>query len=211
MNLIRPSLLVLSLVFAGTAMLCAQSGATPAPAATIAAPASQPAPRVASTGGKSPHETISTVIGDRKTGNRITITYGRPFTRDPKTGNPRKIWGGLVVWDKADRLGADEATLLITQQPLLIGETTIPAGAHTLYIIPSDKNPTKLAFSTALGKWGVPVDETHDLARVELKKDSFEKSVDQLTLAIENNPAGGGTLKIMWENTVYSLPFTVQK
>src|SRR3954464_11858527 len=71
--------------------------------------------RVASSGGVSPHETISTVIGDRRTGCRVTVTYGRPFTKDPKTGEPRKIWGGLVPWDKADRLGADEATLLITQ------------------------------------------------------------------------------------------------
>lgn len=208
MNSIRSSLLVLlSLVFSGTTMLCAQSGATPAPAATSTPPTAQPTPRART----SPHETISTVIGERRTGNRITITYGRPFTKNPKTGEPRKIWGGLVAWDKADRLGADEATLLITQQPLLIGETTIPAGAYTLYIIPSETGPTKLAFSTNLGKWGVPVDESHDLARVELKKDSLEKTTDQLTLAIENNPAGGGTLKIMWENTQFSVAFTVKK
>ena len=207
MNPIRSSLVILILAVAGTVSLDAQSVPTPAPATTT----TQPAPRVASPGRKSPHETISTVIGERRTGNRITLTYGRPFTNDPKTGAPRKIWGGLVPWDKADRLGADEATLLITQQPLLIGETTIPAGAHTLYLVASENGPTKLAFSTALGKWGVPVDETHDLARVELKKDSLEKSVDQLTLAIENNPAGGGTLKIMWENTQFSVPFTVKK
>ena len=186
--------------------LVAQQAQTPAPA-----PTATPAPRVASSGGVSPHETISTVIGDRRTGNRITITYGRPFSKNPKTGEMRKIWGGLVPWDKADRLGSDEATLLLTQQPIAFGETVIPAGAYTLYIVPSETGVSKLAFSTNLGKWGVPVDESHDLARVELKKDVLEKSVDQLTLAIENNPGGGGTLKIMWENTVYSLPFTVQK
>ena len=167
--------------------------------------------RAASTGGISPHETISTVIGDRRTGNRITITYGRPYTKDPKTGETRKIWGGLVPWGKAYRLGADEATLLITQQPIMIGATTIPAGAYTLYTVPSESGPTKLAFSTNLGKWGVPVDETHDLARVDLQKDTLDKPVDQLTLAIENNPAGGGVLKILWENTQFSVPFTVQK
>ncbi|MGA2444911.1 MAG: DUF2911 domain-containing protein [Opitutaceae bacterium] len=168
--------------------------------------------RAASTGGISPHETISTVIGDRHTGNRITITYGRPYTKDPKTGEPRKIWGGLVKWDKADRLGADEATLLITQQPLSIGETMIPAGAYTLYTIPSEKGPTQLAFSTNIGKWGVPVDETHDLARVDLTKSTLDKDVDQLTIAIENDKAtGGGVIKIMWETTQFSLPFTVKK
>src|SRR5271170_5400305 len=42
----------------------------------------------------SPHETISSVID----GNRVTIVYGRPYTKDPKTGEPRKIWGGLLPY-----------------------------------------------------------------------------------------------------------------
>ena len=183
-----------STLFVLTALL----GALPAMA--------QQAPRV------SPHETISTVIGERRTGNRITIVYGRPYTKDPKTGEPRKIWGGLVPWGKAYRLGADEATLFITQQPVVFGETTIPAGAYTLYAVPSENGPTQLAFSTNLGKWGVPVDETRDLARVDLKKDTLEKTVDQLTLAVEyDRAAGGGVLKIMWENTQFSAPFMVKK
>ena len=35
----------------------------------------------------SPHETISTVID----GDRVTIICGRPYTKDPKTGQVRKI------------------------------------------------------------------------------------------------------------------------
>lgn len=176
------------------------------------APAAPAAPRVASTGGKSPHETTSAVIGDRKTGNRVTITYGRPHTADPKTGAPRKIWGGLVPWEKPDRLGADEATLLLTQKPLVFGATTIPAGAYTLYQVPSENGVSKLAFSSALGKWGVPVDVDHDVARIDLQKSSLEKPVEQLTLRVENSPAtGGGLLTIEWENTAFSAPFTVAK
>jgi len=167
--------------------------------------------RVNSSGGISPHETTSAVIGDRRTGNRVTITYGRPFSKDPKTGEIRKIWGTLVKWDRADRLGSDEATLLLTQQPLQIGDTTIPAGAYTLYIVPSENGPSKLAFSSNLGKWGIPVDETHDVARFDLKKDTLDKQIDQLTIAVENVPAGGGVIKIMWETTQFSLPFTVKK
>lgn len=174
--------------------------------------AQTPPPRVASTGGRSPHETFSTVIGDRRTGNRVTVTYGRPYTKDPQTGQVRKIWGGLVPWDKPNRLGADEATLLLTQKPLAFGDTVIPAGAHTLYLVPSEKGPTKLAFSSHLGKWGVPVDETRDVARVDLAKTTLEHPVDQLTIAVENDATtGGGVLKISWENTQFSAPFTVAK
>ena len=61
--------------------------------------------RAASTGGNSPHETTSAVID----GNRVTIVYGRPYTKNPKTGEARKIWGGLVAYGKVWRTGADEA------------------------------------------------------------------------------------------------------
>ncbi|MBE7539837.1 MAG: DUF2911 domain-containing protein [Opitutaceae bacterium] len=160
----------------------------------------------------SPHETVSAVIGgNRQTGSRVTITYGRPHTKDPKSGEMRKIWGGLVKWDKADRLGADEATLLLTEKPLEIAGTTVPAGAYTLYIVPSENGATKLAFSTALGKWGIPVDETHDVARFDLAKAPIETPVDQLTIAVAKDPAtGGGEIKIQWETTQFSLPFTVK-
>jgi hypothetical protein len=170
------------------------------------------AARVASTGGKSPHETTSAVIGDRRTGNRVTITYGRPYMKDPKTGEPRKIWGELVPWDKANRLGADEATLLLTQKPLVFGTTTIPAGAHTLYIVPSETGASKLAFSSNLGKWGVPVDESKDTARIDLTKTKLDEPVEQLTITVENDTAsGGGVLKISWETTQFTAPFTVAK
>ncbi len=163
--------------------------------------------KAASTGGNSPHETTSAVID----GSRVTITYGRPFTKDPKTGEPRKIWGGLVPWDKAWRTGSDEATTLVTQLPLVIGETTIPAGAYTLYAVPSESGASKLAFSTKLGAWGVPVNEKNDLARVDLKKEPLEKAAEQFAMAVAKNPAGGGVIKLMWENTQFSVAFTVKK
>ena len=175
-------------------------------AGAVSLSAQQPK-KVASTGGNSPHETTSALID----GNRVTITYGRPFTKDPKTGEPRKIWGGLVPWDRAWRTGADEATVLMTQKPLVIGETTIPAGAYTLYLIPSESGTSKLAFSKSLGAWGVPVDEKNDLARVDLKKEPMEKANDQFTMAVAKNPSGGGLIKLMWDNTQFSVPFTVKK
>lgn len=196
MNTFRSTVLFLTAAF---------FGATLAP--LFAQPPQPPRART------SPHETISTVLGERATGNRITITYGRPYSKHPKTGEVRKIWGGLVPWGKADRLGADEATLFLAQKPLsLDGKTTIPAGAYTLYIIPSETGATQLAFSKALGKWGVPVDESQDVARVELKKSSLEQSVDQLTLTVDKAATGEeGTLKIFWETTQFSLPIASAK
>jgi hypothetical protein len=107
----------------------------------------QQAPRAASTGGNSPHETTSAVIDN----NRVTIIYGRPYTKAPKTGEVRKIWGGLVPYGKAWRMGSDEATTLITQHTIVLGGTELPAGAYTLYMIPEESGTAKLAISKKVG------------------------------------------------------------
>tara|TARA_R110002167_G_scaffold183514_2_gene383954 strand:+ start:207 stop:770 length:564 start_codon:yes stop_codon:yes gene_type:complete len=156
----------------------------------------------------SPHATISSRIGDRRTGNFVMVTYGRPQTADPKTGEARAIWGALVPWDKPWRLGANEATLFGTNKPIVIGDTTIPAGAYTLYLVPSENGTTQLAFSTNIIKWGVPVDVKNDLVRVDVEKSSLDPRVDQLTLALKPEGSSGGVLTISWENTQYSVAFT---
>ena len=156
----------------------------------------------------SPHETISAVID----GNRVTVIYGRPYTKDPHTGEARKIWGGLVPYGEVWRTGADEATMLITQKPLMFGETTVPAGAYTLYTLPQADGSAKLIINKQVGQWGTPISmRRQDLARMDLKKEALDKTVDQFTLAVSKEPSGGGILKIMWENTQFSAPFTVQK
>ena len=156
----------------------------------------------------SPHETVYARVGPSRT--LVSINYGRPFTQrgGKADAEVRKIWGGLVKWDVADRLGSDEATTITLQHPIQIGETTIPAGIHALYIIPSESGTSKLAFSKNATKWGIPVDEKSDIARVDLKKETLEQPVNQLTIAVENDPPTDGVIKIMWEKTQYSVAFT---
>src|SRR5450631_3363755 len=83
--------------------------------------------------GVSPHETISATID----GSKITITYGRPYSKKPGRTEVRKIWGGLVPYGKVWRTGADAATVLTTEQDLVLGETTLPAGKYTLFTLPA--------------------------------------------------------------------------
>jgi hypothetical protein len=154
----------------------------------------------------SPHETVTADID----GSDVTIVYGRPYTKDPKTGAPRKIWGELVPFSKVWRTGADEATLLTTKQPLDIGGTSVPAGTYSLYTLP-DANGAKLIVNKQTGQWGTKYDEKQDLARIDMKKEAAAKPADQFTIAIEKNPAGGGTLKMTWENTQYSVALKAKK
>jgi hypothetical protein len=155
----------------------------------------------------SPHESTQGFID----GDFLSVVYSRPYTKNPQTGEVRKIWGGLVPYGKVWRTGANEATLFFTQKPILMGGTTIPVGGYTLYTLPAEDGTAKLIINKHLGQWGTEYDEREDFARVDLKVQALEKPVDQFTMAIEGNPSGGGVLKLMWEKTEYSVAFTVQK
>ncbi|MBC8097660.1 MAG: DUF2911 domain-containing protein [Akkermansiaceae bacterium] len=151
------------------------------------------------------------VTGQVIDGARVTVYYARPNTKKAGSDEARKIWGGLVPYGKVWRTGANEATLLTVQKPVVIAGTTVPAGAYTLFTLPLEDGSAKLIINKQVGQWGTQYDEKQDLARIDLKKDTLEKPVEQFTMAIERNPDGGGLLKMMWENTQFSVPFTVQK
>ena len=161
----------------------------------------------------SPHETISTVID----GNRVTIVYGRPYTQHPKSGEVRKIWGTLVPYGEIWRTGADEATLLITQKTITLGTLTIPAGAYTLWTLPT-ADGAQLIVNKQIGQWGAGreqkqyYDAANDLGRIHLKKEALAAPVTQFTIALTSNGAeGGGVFKMSWENLAFSAPIAGKK
>lgn len=152
---------------------------------------------------------VTSVVVD---GNRVTVAYGRPFSKDPKTGQMRKIWGGLVPYGQVWRTGANEATLLITQQPIELGGTLIPAGAYSLFSLPNEDGSAQLIVNKQIGHWGTQYDQKQDFARVPLSKETLPSSIDQFTIRVERVTGGStGVIKLMWETTQYSVPFTVKK
>jgi hypothetical protein len=165
-----------------------------------ALPAAAQQPRV------SPHETISSVID----GNRVTVVYGRPYSKNPRGSDIRKIWGALVPYGRVWRMGADEATLLITQQPMDMSGTEIPAGAYTLFLQPEEDGSAKLIVSKQLGQWGTQYDEKQDFARVDIKKEALDPAVDQFTMSVDRGD-GGGVLRMKWEGAQYVAPFKIKK
>ena len=149
----------------------------------------------------SPHETMNATVGDAK----ITIVYGRPYSKDPKSGEKRKIWGALVPFSKVWRMGADEATTLTTDKDITIGGTAIAAGTYTLFLMP-EEGAAKLIVNKQTGQWGTKYDEKQDLVRIDMKKQAADKPVDQFTIAVD-----GGVLKLTWEDTQYSAPIAAKK
>lgn len=156
----------------------------------------------------SPHETISAKIDN----NRVIVVYGRPYSKDPKSGKLRPIWGNLVPTDAVWRAGADEATLLITQQSITLGGTKLAAGAYSLYFLLGKDGNASLLVNRQIGQWGAePYPENGEVARIPLTKTALESSVDQFTMGLEKDPAGGGVLKLVWETTQFSALYSVSK
>jgi len=158
----------------------------------------------------SPHDTVSAVVD----GSRVTVVYGRPYSKDPKSGKIRKIWGGLVPFGQPWRLGADEATLLVVEKPVLVGETRLDSGAYSLFFLPEEKGPSKLIISKQVGQWGTQYDPSQDLARVDAARSFVDASkpatanvADQLAVYIGKN----GSIDIDWENTRFSVPLRAVK
>lgn len=215
MNKILRTLTLFSISIAGVLPAAAQDAAKPASPSAPAAEAAPVAPPPAPAKRLSPHETISLHIGNPRSGPLVTVTYGRPLSQKEGTTEVRKVWGTLVPWDKVWRMGSDEATTLITQQPLEIGGTTVPAGAYTLCLFPSEKGTTQLIINKQIGQWGIPYTpaiQANELGRVDMKKDTLDKQVDEFTIALVPDAAsGGGVLKAFWEKTQYSVPFKAKQ
>ena len=156
----------------------------------------------------SPPGTAALTFAD---GKKISIEYSRPKIRDPKTGQPRKIMGGVVPYGQVWRTGANEATSFTTEADLTVGGTSVPAGQYTLYTLPSETS-WKLIISKKTGQWGIPYPgEQDDLARIDMKKETLKNTVDPFTITLEKRGGDAGVLKIAWEKTQASVDFSEKK
>jgi hypothetical protein len=134
-------------------------------------------------------------------GAKISITYGRPYLKG------RTVGKDVAPYGKEWRTGADEATTLTTDKPLKFGTLQVPAGTYTLYTLPGEKE-WQLIVSKKTGQWGIPYPAGEDLGRVPMTVAAAASPEEQLTISIDDTPAGG-TLKVSWGTTVASVPFTV--
>ncbi len=144
--------------------------------------------------GGSPHVRSNWVLE----GANISITYGRPYLKGRTIGETVDPTEGRV-W----RLGADEATTLSSDRPLMIGPTLVPSGSHTLWIL--DTGDTwELIVNEQTGQSGTEYDPTHDLARIPMKVAQASVPAEQLTLSI-----GAGQLTIEWGRMLATVPLQV--
>jgi hypothetical protein len=150
-------------------------------------------------GQMSPPDTVRTIIGT----SSVEIAYSRPFRRG------RAIFGNVVPWNQVWRTGANAATQFTTTADLMFGNVVVPAGKYTLWTLPTPTG-AKLIINRQTGQWGTEYDASRDLARVDLNQLILAKPVDEFTISIVPQVAGGGLLRMQWDNREYSIPFRLR-
>ena len=128
-----------------------------------------------SLGTLSPRGTVRTTVGAA----HVVVDYGRPSKRG------RTIFGGVVPYNTVWRTGANEATTLVTDRDLTIGDAKVPAGEYTLFSVPTADGWT-LIISKKTKEWGTDYDPTADFARIPMTVSSGAP-VEQFTIGIDSD------------------------
>ena len=139
-------------------------------------------------------------------GATVAVDYGQPLRRG------REVWGALVPWGEVWRTGANQATHIETDRPLVLGEgngaLAVPAGEYTLYTIPQPDGGV-LIVNRQTGQGGTTYDAGRDLGRVPLTRTPLSEAVEAFTVAVEATGPASGRLALRWNRDEFAVPFAV--
>jgi Protein of unknown function (DUF2911) len=143
----------------------------------------------------SPHETVSVDLG----GNKITITYGRPYLKGRHVGEQ------VAPYNEVWRLGADEATKITVTARTKIGDSLeLAPGSYSLFAIPQRDKWTIIVDKVA-DQWGAfKYDQSQDLGRFDLKVTPPSSPVEQFTISLAKEGSSTAALTFAWGNASVS-------
>lgn len=146
----------------------------------------------------SPPDSAETVVD----GGRVKICYSRPGARG------RIIMGDLVPFDAPWRTGANEATVIRADRPLLVGDLPVDPGWYSLYTVPGQDEWT-VVINRLADRTGIPIDEwvrSHDLGTFTVSVELADEPVERLTARFEPAGSAGAELVLEWEMTRVRVP-----
>jgi hypothetical protein len=154
---------------------------------------------------KSPEDGVDYVEGDLK----IHVFYNRPYKKGREIFAP----DGLVPFGKVWRTGANEATFIETNKPLLIKGQELKPGKYSIWTIPNEQTWTVI-FNSDYPSWGINFngeanrEPSADVVTVEAPVSLTETEIEQFTISIEKT---GDEMELifMWDKTVVAVPFIV--
>ncbi|MEO6210271.1 MAG: DUF2911 domain-containing protein [Gemmatimonadaceae bacterium] len=148
----------------------------------------------------SPNQIEKGTIG----GETVIVAYGSPRRRG------RTILGTVVPYDRVWRTGANEATTIVFDKSLMIGDARVPTGAYSLWTIPKADGTVQLIVNTQHGQWGTEYDSSKDLVRVPMRASTAPSPLENFAINITNE-GNAGALRISWAAFMWSVPISVKQ
>lgn len=130
----------------------------------------------------------------------IELSYARPNMKE------RKIYGGLVPYDKVWRTGANAATTLTFGDEVMIGGKKIPAGKYGLLTIPGKASWTIIITKQTNVTSPAAYKQEEDVVRVNAKVNTTASRAETFTIQFANVQAESCELQIIWDNVMVALP-----
>jgi hypothetical protein len=133
----------------------------------------------------------------------VTVEYSCPGVKG------RKIWDGLVPYDKMWRTGANTATKITFSKDVTFADKPVPAGTYALFTI-----PTKGAWTVILNKkpdqpgTATEYKQDLDLLRVQLKPTAAPFR-ERMAFIFSNMTDDKASLDLEWEKLRLSIPIGV--
>jgi len=133
-------------------------------------------------------------------GSDFKVSFGSPQKRG------RTIFGGIVPYGEVWRTGANTASHFSTTKDIYISGNKVPAGEYTLFSIPEENGGT-LIINQQTGQNGQAYDQSRDLMRVPMMRESNSTEVEGFTIQVVET-SGGGSIELLWDRTIYYIDFT---
>lgn len=133
----------------------------------------------------------------------VELSYSRPSARS------RKVFGELVPFNAVWRTGANAATTLTFSDEVTIGGTKVPAGKYGLLSIPAANEWTLIITKQTDVTSPAAYKQENDVVRVKAPVVKTALPVETFTMQFANIKPAAADLQIMWENTVVSLPISM--
>ena len=119
----------------------------------------------------------------------------------------RKIWGGLVPFDKVWRTGANASTKLTASRDFTFGETAVPKGTYSVFTIPGASSWTVILNKVA-DAGTADYDAKNDAARVTVSPASSGPR-ERMTFLFSDTTDTATRLDLEWESLRVSVPIKV--
>jgi len=121
------------------------------------------------------------------------VSYSRPNVKG------RKIWGGLVPYDKPWRTGANAATTFTSTDDLEVEGKKLAAGSYSIVTVPG-KESWIVAFNRDLDLFRkTDYDEKKDALRVTVKPEELPFAIETFTIVFRNVTPDSTQLTFNWD------------